>query len=90
VVSVTIDTDDQGRQRSRLMLAEAANDRVAELRKWVGANRPEADPDMRFDNAGGSPPPWFWNEHPYVTAYTLEYDPDDGGNWWVELWTRQA
>ena len=51
-------------------------------------------PDRAFDlevyNAGHAPPEGFWRVHPAIDAYEVEYDPDDGGNWWTRLWLKAA
>jgi len=51
-------------------------------------------PDRAFDlevyNAGHAPPEGFWRVHPAIEAYEVEYDPDDGGNWWTRLWLKAA
>lgn len=51
-----------------------------------------AVPDRAFDleahNAGHAPPEAFWRIHPGIEAYEVEYDSDDGGNWWARLWLK--
>ncbi|MDR6530292.1 hypothetical protein J2800_001028 [Caulobacter rhizosphaerae] len=51
-------------------------------------------PDRPFDleayNAGHAPPEGFWRIHPGLEAYEVEYDPDDGGNWWARLWLKPS
>lgn len=70
-----------------LWLREPTNGTDALPKKWLGERRPDRSPDLTFDNAGHIPPPWFWPRHPDVAAFTIEYDPGDGGNWWAYIWT---
>ena len=65
-----------------------------ELPKPQDVGPPAAIPDRPFDlevhNAGGAPPEGFWQVHPALEAFEVEYDPDDGGDWWARLWLKAA
>jgi hypothetical protein len=56
----------------------------------VGSRAPIPDQpfDLQVYNAGEAPPEGFWQVHPALEAFEVEYDPDDGGDWWARLWLK--
>ncbi|WP_168075187.1 hypothetical protein [Caulobacter sp. SSI4214] len=54
----------------------------------VAPSVPDRPHDLEAYNEGHAPPTVFWHTHPRLEAYEVEYDQDDGANWWARLWLK--
>lgn len=75
----------EGEKLVRLWFRREANPEVVSSAALTVPDRPH---DLEAYNEGRAPPTVFWHMHPRLEAYEVEYDEDDGANWWARLWLK--